>query len=294
MSVVILLLSVVFVPSNFSVSLLIKSVFPVFSNHYWYPINYLLLLLFVPFFNNVISVFSKRQFLSFIVLLVSVVSVFFHTNLFFDPDVFIGHYSHGLIWFFTLYLIGAYVRLYGVKVSKFMIWCIFLISGTILFFNMVIEKNTISGLVTQFPTIIKIVLQRMNLTQNNSIFALLLSVSSFIIFEKIKIHPKKEVAPLAWFLASTVFDIYLIQEHNGIRQSIWEFANIQQWAGSNWLLVIMFVVFICLWITSILLQLLYRLMCKLCINKIEIVLLQRVEKIKSFLEKIYRNSKIAQ
>jgi len=278
-SVCILLIYIIFISPDLSISLLIKSLFPILTNHYWYPTNYIILLLFVPFFNKAILALDKRQFKAFIVLLAGVVTLFFHINPFFNPEIYIGHYSHSLLWFFTLYFIGAYLRLYGVKVSRSIVWCTLLISGILLLGSIAFEKTLFSF--TDHFSFFKNVFNRMNLTQSNSIFAILFTVCSFVIFEHIDFRSTKASSALFEFLAPTVFGIYLIQEHDAIRQFLWDTVHVEQWATSYWLFAIMIGIFICLWAFSILLFLFYQLMHKLFINKVEIWIFTCCGKIKS-------------
>lgn len=283
-SISILLLSIIFDSPSLTVSLLVQSFFPVLGNHYWYPINYIILLLFVPFFNNAILAMSKRQFELCIVLLVSVVAVFFHINPFFNPDIFIGHYSHSLLWFFVLYFIGAYLRLYGISVSWSNVWLILFLSSILLMGSIAIENNVLFN-ITGRLSIVKKILNRMCLTQSNSILALLLTVYSFILFANFKIPSTKALSAIFNFLAPTVFYIYLIQEHNVIRQPLWNGVNIERWANSYWLFAIMIAIFICLWIASILLYLFYRLMHKIFLGKLEVWIFNCCERIKSVIVK---------
>lgn len=268
MSVCILLLSMLFVSPVLSLSALVKSFFPVLTNHYWYPVNYLILLLFVPFFNKAISALSKRQFEALLVLTVGLTSGFVHLNPFYDPAVYVGHESHSLLWFFVLYFLGAYVRQYGVRISRPVIWGVFILSGIILFGSIGLEGGVLSGIADRFP-VIKTALNRLQLTHNNSIFALLLSVSSFVLFENWKLPASKPLSAVFSFLAPTVFGIYLIQEHHTIRKALWDFVNIPQWADSPWLFAMMIAVFLGLWAVSIGLYLFYRLMHKLFLRKLE-------------------------
>ena len=83
----------------------------------------------------------------------------------------------------------------------------------------------------------------------------------------------------------TVFGIYLIQEHNAIRQPLWDMVHIEQWATSYWLFAIMIGIFVCLWAVSILLYLFYKLMHKIFISKVEAWIFNFCEKIKSVIIK---------
>lgn len=283
-SVCILLISVIFVSPNLPISLLAKSLFPILTNHYWYPTNYIILLLFVPFFNKAILAMDKRQFKVCIVLLAGVATFFFHVNPFFNPEIYIGHESHSLLWFFTLYFIGAYLRLYGVSVSRWIVWCTLLLSGILLLGSIALENNALFNITGSF-SFVKKVINHMHLTQNNSILALLFTVCSFVIFKNMNLPSSKALSAIFAFLAPTVFGIYLIQEHDAIRQFLWDTVHIEQWATSYGLFAIMIGIFLCIWAFSILLYLFYQLMHKLFVNKIEDCIVNYWEKIKSVVSK---------
>lgn len=100
---------------NFSVTYLVNSFFPILSQHYWYPFNYIVLLLVSPFLNILVHNTTRKELAGFIVLLVCVIGVFLKINPFYTPSVFVGHYSHGFVWWGLLYLTAAYYRRYGVR-----------------------------------------------------------------------------------------------------------------------------------------------------------------------------------
>jgi surface polysaccharide O-acyltransferase-like enzyme len=280
-SVAILVFAAIFVPSSFSVNVLVKSVAPVLTYHYWYPVCYIFLLIMTPLLNKIIKNLSRKDHLSLILILGFFVSVFFHLNPFFDSYVFVGHYSHSLIWFILLYFIAAYIRLYGVRRKVLLGPVAFLISGILLLIVFVANRiafNTgASALVTFFD--------KVDFNSYNALLSLVLSVSSFITFLYLKIPSKKWLTQTVSFLAPTTFGIYLIQEHNAVRDALWEFVNINQYAHSPWLFPMMLLVFLGLWVGAIGLYLLYRLADRLFLGKLEKLLVMAVQRVIAFVDR---------
>ena len=75
-----------------------------------------------------------------------------------------------------------------------------------------------------------------------------------------------------------VFVIYLIQEHEAVRATLWNVVNITKWAESVWLIPIILLVFIVLFVIALLLNTIYQLAHKLFINKIETAIVDAYDK----------------
>ena len=265
-SVLIFLISLFVSTDGFSVNML-KSFFPILSNHYWYPVNYILLLIAAPWLNKIIRMFSKKELFLVIIFLSIVSSVFFQLNPFFDSLIYLGHKSRGLLWFVLLYLIAAYIKLYGVKTPNKTGKILFLISAVITGGALMLYDGAFN-LVDKLP-IIKKLYEYFDVLSYNSLLGLLLTVSSFIIFVNMKISVNKTVAKIFKVVTPSLFGVYLIQEHTVVREALWDFVSIKDWAQSYWLVLIIILIFICLLVCSVLLQAIYKALHKLFINKIE-------------------------
>lgn len=79
-SIIIFLLSLVFISTDVSKTTFLKSLFPITFYHFWYPVNYVVLLLLIPFLNKAFKAFTRNEVLTGIIVLASVVSLFFHMN----------------------------------------------------------------------------------------------------------------------------------------------------------------------------------------------------------------------
>jgi len=278
-SVIILFLSLLLPIPPISFKLCLQSFFPVFSNHFWYPVNYIFLLFLAPVLNKGICRLTKKELFSVIVFFVFVVSIFFHINPFFDPSVFLGHSSHGLIWFILLYLIAAYIRIHGVSKPLLFGPICFSVSA-ICMFALVLLQNGCLGFFSE-QSIFMVALSRIHILDNNSILSLMLAVSSFIMFMNFKSTSNNIATHMILCSAPSMFPIYLIQEHNAIRQFLWDFIDITKWANSYWLLAVILLVFILIWIVSIGLCFIYRLAHSLLLCKFELFILKFTKKMVS-------------
>jgi surface polysaccharide O-acyltransferase-like enzyme len=281
-SVVVFLFSCIVLPESLSVKYLLKSLFPILSYHYWYPVSYLILLIFAPILNKVIRALSQKQLAAAILLLGFFISVFFHFNPWMDEYAFLGHYSHGLIWFFFLYIVAGYIRLYGVKKPVLLGPVMFLIC-TILMYAVFVAGRWAAKSGPQYAFIVDF-LNAINIQSYNALLPLLMSVSSFVMFLNFKPSVPKWLRGVVTFLVPATFGVYLIQEHNAVRTTLWEWLNFTELAGSPWLIPKMLLTFFCLWVVSVLLYLLYRLGHRLIICKLEKWLTERINSLLAFIK----------
>lgn len=287
-SIIIFLLSLVFISKNISAKIILKSFFPILCNHYWYPINYIFLLILIPGLNKAFKVFNKKEQLSIIIVFAAIISFFFHINPFFDPTVFVGHHTHSLIHFVLLYLISAYIKLNGIKRPKIFGYGMFFVSGLILYILFLIQNHGLGGIIDKY-SFIKVFLEKVNLLSYNSILSILFTTSSFIIFTQIKIPSTKLLSKLITAVIPATFAIYLIQEHDAVRNYLWSLINITKWADSYWLIPIMILIFIVLFGIAFLLHILYQIANTFLITRIELKMYNLINKCKCGLCKIKKS-----
>ena len=264
-SILILLLSLIFITTNVSKMNLLKSFFPTITNHYWYPVNYIFLLVVSPFLNKFVYALSKKQ-LKAIVLIIFVGFAFLTINPFFDADVYVGHYSHGFIWFICLYFIAAYIKLYGITIKNKFVFIAFAISGIVMF-ALYLYRNNIFNLREEYKFIYDII-QKLELLSYNSILPLIFTISSFVLFSRIKFKIPQKGVKIWNYIVSSAYVVYLIQEHNVVRDSLWSFVNIKSWATSPYLIFITIAVFMVLLAIAMILHLCFCGANKLYLNKL--------------------------
>ncbi len=100
-------------PDKIGLGTLVSAFFPVYSGAYWYFTAYAVMFLFIPFMNEAVARLSQnalRFSLIAIVISVSVIRPF--ASIIWD-DIFKLQNGYSGWWLMILYLIGAYVRKYG-------------------------------------------------------------------------------------------------------------------------------------------------------------------------------------
>lgn len=180
---------------------------------------YIVLFLLIPFINIFIKNISKRQHLTILAIL-----LFIYTIL---GNIPIIHVSLNYVsWFFIVYLIGSYLRLYPTKLStnkKF--WCFTFISTTFLsilsvILGLVIHQTDKTFFVYYF------------VADSNKILAVITSISVLMFFKNLNIKYNKYIN---WLAAST-FGVLLIHAHGPImRRWLWNdlFKNPQMYGETS-------------------------------------------------------------
>lgn len=246
---------------------LIKSLFPFLSHHYWYFFDYILMLSAAPALNRFIASISREEHFRVNLFLVGLVCVFLSLNPFYRSLNYIGDPARSILWMLTLYFSAAYIRLYGVKNKRLCGPVLFMASYGLVFLLLLIEHNFL-GIVDKIPVLAK-AFELCALTERNSVLAYLALVSLFICFRDMNV---KGDGPAGRFFSSIVpafVVIYLLQEHELVRQWLWETVDILRFADSPLLLPVALGVFACLFAAALLLYAVYRLAWRLGLAGLE-------------------------
>lgn len=179
-------------------------IFPFQNEHYWFATHYLILYLFAPILAAGIQKLDKKTLQIVIVMLLlffSIAKTVIPFNLVMDADGY--HYG----WFLCLFLVGAYIRRYGIpKLEKgkdgavlyagmsIMIWAVSAICG-------VMERRT--GALSHYAA--------MPYTYNY-FFVFVGSLGMFYLFKNLNLKDGK-AADWIRKLAPYTFGIYLIHSH---------------------------------------------------------------------------------
>lgn len=92
-----------------------RCIFPVQSGHYWFVTAYVVLMLFAPFLNMAVQKLEQKQLLQVLGALL----VFFCIGKTVSPLQFAtDRYGYDFGWFMVLYLIGGYIRRFGMAFFK--------------------------------------------------------------------------------------------------------------------------------------------------------------------------------
>ena len=97
---------------------LLRALFPATTNHYWYFTAYFCMFFFIPAFNFLVNNMPRRQMRAIvisIVMIFSVVPTVFQTQVLpiFPGDLFFTVDGYSPLWLALLYILGAYIRKYG-------------------------------------------------------------------------------------------------------------------------------------------------------------------------------------
>lgn len=193
--------------SAFDPKVLKESLFPLTYDMYWFATAYVVLYLLSPFINILIRGLNQKNHLKLILLLVILWSVF--------PAFTFGQapgYS-SLGWFFLIYLIGAYIKLYPHRLFdnlKITLPTACLSYGVIVLSVIVLDYL---GIKNSFFAEHATYLREMNMFPT-----LLCSVSIFLIFKNLNIGKVKAINTIA---AST-FGVYLIHNNYFVGPFLWQ------------------------------------------------------------------------
>ena len=87
--------------------------FPVFNNYYWYFSSYFCLFFFMPFINGFILKLDKSDYKKLLLVIIILFSVLELKNFPFSLNE-----GYSFLWLLCLYLFGAYIKLFGLNISK--------------------------------------------------------------------------------------------------------------------------------------------------------------------------------
>ena len=203
-------------------------IFPVQMEHYWFATAYILLYLFVPVLSAGVKQLSKKQLQTTIMLLVLVFAVIKSVLPF---QLTIDAHGYDVVWFVCLFLIAAYIRLYGsspVKKSRhgFVLYIVSVV-GTFVLANFIAFLSNRLGKFEYFA----------GLTFNyNHVLCLLGSIGLFLGFLYWEM-PEGIFANVARKIAPYTFGVYLLHENMEIRYLWPQWLGTGKYADGNWSVV---------------------------------------------------------
>ena len=181
---------------DISIINLVKIVLPFTFNRYWYFSSYILIFLFYPFFNRLISTLNQKQHIYICCLSVTLFSAYYTLT---HAEWIIG--TNRLFIFISMYFVGAYIRKYGIFLRR--IKCVLIASslflievGSLVCMKFVSAEVKMDNLITYF------------VWGTERIFPCMLGIVLFIIFEKIEIN-NKMVKIIVSYFSPALFGVYL-------------------------------------------------------------------------------------
>lgn len=201
--VFIALVFAIFVPGSVGVRLLLKTIFLVTGRAYWYLTAYFMMFIIKPVLNTAIKSFNQLQFGLFIAFLTSIICIPAMLNI----DVFRMTKGFSAWWLMIMYIIGAYIRKYGLlkHVKSFWLWIIYLGAVSFDFFKRFVYDVAYLKVKGEMP----FYEDAMNYTALTMVIA---AICLVLIFERIQINGNK-LQKILTRLSSMSFSVYLIHDH---------------------------------------------------------------------------------
>jgi len=189
-----------------SIRAIALSIFPTITEHYWFFSAYVIVFALSGYLNELLRKLPKDHFVRMLLLCF----LFWCVIPFFSLREYHGFFWNQLIWFFVMYVTGAFFRLFNPIISVktcwiFLISSIFLLMASFAVFELLAPKMAfLNGYVTYFRW-------------SNSPVAIVASVSML----SLAIRSKGYTNQLVNKVASLVFGIYLLHENFFIKDLLW-------------------------------------------------------------------------
>ena len=190
----------------------LKTFFPLAYNQYWFITVYLYLLLLIPFINKFLNSLTKENYNKVLVVL-TIIFVVIPTIFYSNGLIGSTQTPMGILLFIYVYIIGAYIRLYGIKffenrkLRNIILICLgYIIVFAIVLIGKKLEQKNIfwSNLFAYYR-------------EMNSIFILVPSIALFYVFKEWKLKYNRFIN----YFASISFAVYLFHESNFMRYRLW-------------------------------------------------------------------------
>lgn len=191
---------------HYSFLIVIKSIFPVITNSYWFITSYVIIYVMSPVINKTIKSLNKKANIEILAILVFLS--------FFMPTFFslkVGVSNIGI--FLTLYYIGALIRINFQQINAKQTGIKLFLSSLILSIAGFATLNIVGVLFD-----VKLFLNKiMHFFSDSSIFILGIAIGMFLIFLNKKEFSNKYIN----FIASLSFGVYLIHDNFLMRPILW-------------------------------------------------------------------------
>lgn len=241
LSIVLLLAMFIIDTDNVSKMSIIKSIFPITTMHYWFLVSYIVLCISVPMLNSLIRSINKKTHLLICLLGFLIISVYYVSNPFVNTLIYVAN-PRGIVWFYYLYIVAAYIKKYDVSIRSFWLVLTSVLSFLFLFVFDFLNRETIF---------------QSQLNEQYSIFPFVFSICVFLLFRKINVR-SKALCRIISQLSACSFYVYIIQEHDAVRMWFWNIINIYEYQ-SNWTFIPITIAYVLLlwpiaWIFNLLLS----------------------------------------
>ena len=164
---------------------------PIMFNEYWFITAYVITYLLSPFLNKLVNSLKEKELLTLLAILITIQSV---------VPLFAYSYLSNVGWFLTIYLAGAFVRLYGEK------W---------------LSKTTINILVFVITYLIIFVVEAFSSWSIAAMYTIPCFVATLSLFCAFAFSKKHFSNKFVNVISATTLGIYLIHDNNLIRGFLW-------------------------------------------------------------------------
>lgn len=195
---------------------------PVLSGHYWFATAYIIMYIFSPILAYAAKTMTRRQ-LALTIWLMLIPLSFANTILPYGmPHDDLGN---SFVWFLCLFMIAAYIRMYGLKIigNKVSSAFIYIFSAVAIIF----ARYCFIKIYTKVPSEHLLGLA----TNYNFVFVLTGALGLFGIFRNIKLKDNI-ISRFIVRIAPYTFGVYLLHEHVALRYEWPKWFNVQNHMGS--------------------------------------------------------------
>ena len=210
-------------PGDLSIYDWLTYVLPIETEHYWFATAYLILYLLAPLLAAGVRAVEKQT----LQIIIGVLLLYFSVWKSFLPVVIAtDRYGYEYGWFLCLFLIAAYIRLYGCPVLEKKRNALLLYAGMgLCIFLLTAAAGKLAGSVDTFGYYMGMP------TTYNHILCLLGAVGFFMVFKNMRPWNGR-VATIIRRLAPYTFGVYLLHEHVLVRYEWMRWLNVEQVQGS--------------------------------------------------------------
>ena len=165
--IIVTIIAALLLNQQMSITIILKTVFPLSTMHYWFFTMYFVLMLVSPLINYSISNLNEKQHKTICITGFFIICVFFVSNPFIN-NLYYTASPRGIVWLVYLYFVGAGIRKYewklSLKAGLFAAVCILTVVCILKFF----KKESIGNII---------------LLEANGVLPFLLSVIIFNLFK---------------------------------------------------------------------------------------------------------------
>lgn len=185
----------------FSAKLFVVSLFPVIFFQYWFVSVYIVLYIFSPYFNRLLMNLTKKEHISFLLILFFINSIW---------SILINNYNfgvyngYGITHFIFIYFLGAYLKKYGFIKINILLYLSIFGTGVLL----LVIANYVLGLPHEF------------VFSYNSPIIIIMSVCLFSSMSNFNFSDR-----IINKIATAAFGVYLIHDYRPIRSFLWSESN---------------------------------------------------------------------